>query len=632
MGKARKYIMETMGISRTEHDSGYGILVDKYCKKYQVDAEVLVREYLNIQNLATEVLGQSADEQVRQKAIDKIADFCYQIAELDKKELFVFIKSGRQNALRDLLELEYELRNNYEENFENLEKSIKMRLSAFLNYSFASTFPAGSETNYDTRQLGSSFIYSILPSIHGIDMGAGAVAAACAAKERAGEPLTDTDKYNLDRHKNIKSGQMELKNMAVAKNIEKMYNSFIDQNIELNRHNGESDFVPKKLNLTCAFLNTMRENMYAKHTNPQMLAAQVSDPELKVLLDCLVYCEQPSEIDYGVLQDSISIQPVDTAFACYLLLYAYGHDISNIGNIEKYFRAYNVGFNNGKIAWGQSPQVESHEAPKGEIEPKPARVEPAPEAAPAKKAPIIEESIVEATAPQPTETLPNNAEPEAAESVDLEPEVKPAEPLGSEPEKANILEPKDEEAPGREKLLEDVVEILESIDTNTTEEEFKKRAEETVKQKAPTREKGKPGRKPVDISGWLYTQIKQEYLNDSKTTDEMRAQFANMTHEEQFKLLHDADNYKYIRKVKAYVQRAIDRYEDLSPEEKKKIDDLSAGYELYNAKLSEKKAELKAQADKQTREIRERTKKYKQELRASRNAPAKEIEEFFRNM
>ena len=146
-----------------------------------------------------------------------------------------------------------------------------------------------------------------------------------------------------------------------------------------------------------------------------------------------------------------------------------------------------------------------------------------------------------------------------------------------------------------------------------------------------TEQQHKAGRKPVKIDGWLFTYIKQEYLSDSQTTEEMRAQFANMSCEEQFSYLYNNRN-QLIKQAKAEVQTAIANYEKLSPEKCAELDDLCATYPTFALKLEKKKDEIAKKQAEEIKAIRERTAKYKKELRESKKGPENNIKEFFQSL
>ena len=111
----------------------------------------------------------------------------------------------------------------------------------------------------------------------------------------------------------------------------------------------------------------------------------------------------------------------------------------------------------------------------------------------------------------------------------------------------------------------------------------------------------------------------------------MRAQFANMSYEEQFSYIYNNRN-QLIKHAKAEVQTAIANYEKLIPEKRAELDDLCATYPTFALKLEKKKDEIAKKQAEEIKAIRERTSKYKKELRESKKGPENNIKEFFQSL
>ena len=535
----RRCVAELRGLATTDLGANQNTACVQAAKQYLEDADSILHNYIEIQELADKVLTQSLNVEERQEVIDKLADFCVKVHELSSEELAVFVKVGRQNSLCELFDLEQELRKNTGKDFKELDVNIKARLNDMLNYSFASNQPA--RIDDDTRQIGTSFMYCMLPVLNGIDMeNASAVNAIYSAKQRAGIEPNSSDEFLYTRYQAIKTGNLELQSSRLARQIDKRFAEFMEQSISLNKHKSEKDFIQRKLDLTCNYINTLISDMHSRYANPTNLYTQTDNELIKTIFDCVLFCEQ-SKLDgsFEELLDDVHSLPNDAAFACAILLKAYGH---NAGKFNKHLDAFNISFDENGITSGVTKQNATEQT-------------------------ILNNDEID------------NAIEENQETQDLE-----------------------------EQIQETEIETNKSFDDSISSQS----------EQPTTKTRNSGGRKPTPITGWLYNEIKQAYLNDENTTDEMRAQFANMTHEQQFALLREDANNKLIYKAKNAVKQAINNYENLSRDEQKKIDELCAGYEHFNTLLANKKAEIQAKTDAEVKEIRDRVEQHKKSQRAEK--------------
>ena len=550
MDKARRYISEILGKSTKEKVSAHNIELDAACAEYQAVAENLLREYLRVQNLADAVLLNSSDLEERQDVINQLFDFSLMVHNLSNDELYVFIKAGRENSLGEMLDLEQKLRENKNMEFDKLDKNLKSRLLDLIEYSFYARSPAGS--NYEERQIGTSFIYSMLGVLNGIDMGRSAVVNVVEAKKRAGIALSTQDEEMYSRYQFMHNGQVEMQTSMIANQIENRFEDFINRSSAIKNSNYEDRLVAiqNRLNIICDLLNGVRADIHSKHINQTTLYSMIENSEIKTIIDCMLFCEQPeSYADVDELFKRVNSLSQDSAFACVVLLKAYGYSINKA---SKFLDTYQIGFNENGITWGEPQNSQNEEI-------------------------FIKD--MQNISSVPTVNTTNLAKNEIQEIVN--------------PINVNF----DEQDEENEQQAED----------NTQKESANK---------VLAHKNGKGGRKPETIEGWLYNKIKQMYLADENTTDEMRAQFANMSYDEQVAVLREDD--KRIRNLKESIKRAIHNYENLSPEKQKEIDELSKGYHYLDKLLEEKKEDIRVKTEEQTREIRERVDEYRKELRAQK--------------
>lgn len=550
MDKARRYISEILGKSTKEKVSAYNVELDAACAEYQAVAENLLREYLRVQNLADAVLLNSSDLEERQDVINQLFDFSLMVHNLSNDELYVFIKAGRENSLGEMLDLEQKLRENKNIEFDKLDKNLKSRLLDLIEYSFYARSPAGS--NYEERQIGTSFIYSMLGVLNGIDMGRSAVVNVVEAKKRAGIDLSVQDEEMYSRYQFMHNGQVEMQTSMIANQIENRFEDFIKRSSAIKNSNYEDKLVAiqNRLNIICDLLNGVRADIHSKHINQTTLYSMIENSEIKTIIDCMLFCEQPeSYADVDKLFKRVNSLSQDSVFACVVLLKAYGYSINKA---SKFLDTYQIGFNENGITWGEPQNSQNEEI-------------------------FIKD--MQNISSVPTVNTTNLAKNEIQEIVN--------------PINVNF----DEQDEENEQQAED----------NTQKESANK---------VLAHKNGKGGRKPETIEGWLYNKIKQMYLADENTTDEMRAQFANMSYDEQVAVLREDD--KRIRNLKESIKRAIHNYENLSPEKQKEIDELSKGYHYLDKLLEEKKEDIRVKTEEQTREIRERVDEYRKELRAQK--------------
>ncbi len=550
MDKARRYISEILGKSTKEKVSAYNVELDAVCAEYQAVAENLLREYLRVQNLADAVLLNSSDLEERQDVINQLFDFSLMVHNLSNDELYVFIKAGRENSLGEMLDLEQKLRENKNMEFDKLDKNLKSRLLDLIEYSFYARSPAGS--NYEERQIGTSFIYSMLGVLNGIDMGRSAVVNVVEAKKRAGIDLSVQDEEMYSRYQFMHNGQVEMQTSMIANQIENRFEDFINRSSAIKNSSYEDKLVAiqNRLNIICDLLNGVRADIHSKHINQTTLYSMIENSEIKTIIDCILFCEQPeSYADVDELFKRANSLSQDSVFACVVLLKAYGY---NINKASKFLDTYQIGFNENGITWGEPQNSQNEEI-------------------------FIKD--MQNISSVPTVNTTNLAKNEIQEIVN--------------PINVNF----DEQDEENEQQAED----------NTQKESANK---------VLAYKNGKGGRKPEAIEGWLYNKIKQMYLADENTTDEMRAQFANMSYDEQVAVLREDD--KRIRNLKESIKRAIHNYENLSPEKQKEIDELSKGYHYLDKLLEEKKEDIRVKIEEQTREIRERVDEYRKELRAQK--------------
>ncbi len=593
VGQARRYIAETIGADTA--NPSFNPAISEMGKRYQKDAAELTLRYTEIQDLATDVLESSTDEQTRKDVIYQLADFCMKIHDIDSGELYVLTSAGRKNALVALLQLERELRENANKEFDDLDDNLKDKLRFVLEFSFSSMQPAGSAA--DDRQIGTSFMYSMLPVLSGIDMGNNPVITICEAKNRANIPLTAEEKSFLDRYQYMKDGHQEIKTVFTAKEINRYFDGFVQQSAIINKDNNDANFAQNKLKLSCDLLNNIRGYIHTKNINYVALYNLIDNEQIKTVIDCINFCEQgDADKSYEAILKEVDTLSKDVSFACKAYLHAYGY---KVGSLDKYFDAYNVSLNGLRVTWGTSEQAKE-------------------------ETDLLRDKVADTAPPAPTKKHGSTikiVEPMIPVQTDIEANTdEPSEQLDD-----NIDMGTNNNIPANEAIETTQKEIAEN-DVATGDQDTKQALNDTVavKEQAKVEEPTsvthtvKHGRKPATIQGWLYHKIKQAYLSDENTTEEMKAKFANMTHQEQLELLRREENKHYIQKEKDAVRRAINKYDTLSYEQQKEVAELSEGYDYFGELLANKKEEIRIATEKHDSEIRERAQLHKEQQRAEK--------------
>ena len=637
-GKTSRSVREMYGFPHSSN--AHDIQVNETSQKYINEAQKLVNEYNQIQDWAEDVLRNSSDLETRKEVINKIADFCVKIYELDSATLTVFTEAGKANSFGSLIRLTKDLHESHKEKIEDMDKKLRDRLSIFIDYSFSSKEAAGSLSNYELRQIGTSYMYSIIGALQGVDMGVDAVFAATEAKKRAGIALTGADLANIERHEMMIGYRTKNQSRLLAQELDDNFKDFVFRYESPYDNEDKQKCFDKKLDLVCNYVNNLRDAIHNKYINPQAVVSLVNEPELKVMLDCVMMCENGESENYNKLLLEISQQPKYVAFPCYLMFSAYGYDLSSLGQTGKHISALHLGITQeGKIGKIIKQNVESVKSVKQLEKPKTTaklgRITQTDksnllsvESADATESELIDISVEDDTfekvseldlLTRKTEVTQLNNQHKLEKVEDKQKETKETVDIVENKKKQSI-----ESHSNQDKESKNITaEKMHSSTQNST------KIEETTTDK--TEQQHKAGRKPVKINGWLFTYIKQEYLRDSQTTEEMRAQFANMSYEEQFSYLYNNRN-QLIKCAKAEVQTAIANYEKLIPEERAELDDLCATYPTFALKLEKKKDEIAKKQAEEIKAIRERTAKYKKELRESKKGPENNIKEFFQSL
>ncbi len=637
-GKTSRSIREIYGFPHSSN--AHDIQVNETSQKYINEAQKLVNEYSQIQDLAEDVLRNSSDLEARKEVIDKIADFCVKINELDISTLKVFTEAGKNNSFGSLIILTKDLHEAHKEKIEDMDKKLRDRLSIFIDYSFSSKEAAGSLSNYELRQIGTSYMYSIIGALQGVDMGVDAVFAATEAKKRAGIALTGADLANIERHEMMIGYRTKNQSRLLAQELDDNFKDFVFRYESPYDNEDKQKCFDKKLDLVCNYVNKLRDAMHNKYINPQAVVSLVNEPELKVMLDCVMMCENGESENYNQLLLEISQQPKYVALSCYIMFSAYGYDLSSLGQTGKHIGALHLGITQeGKIGKIIKQNVESVKSVKQLEKPKTTvklgRItqKNKPNLLSIESADLTESAVIDIsvedddskkvseldTLTYAMELARLNNQHKLEKMKDKKEETK--EPIVIvEDEKKRDIELDNNQVKESKNIT---VEKIPSLTQNST------KTEEITTDK--TEQQHKAGRKPVKIDGWLFTYIKQEYLSDSQTTEEMRAQFANMSYEEQFSYIYNNRN-QLIKHAKAEVQTAIANYEKLIPEKRAELDDLCATHPVFSVKLEKKKDEIAKKQAEEIKAIRERTAKYKKELRESKKGPENNIKEFFQSL
>ena len=191
--KTYRYLATVMGIPADKIDRGFNPELMKKYNIYQNDAKLLFYKYAELQECATRVLAESSNDEEREEVLSHMADFCIMIHDLSDEELNVFLVDAQKNAFRDMLNLEKHLRENRGKTYSNLDHLLKDKLKPYKNFSFHSRIPGGTKVEY--RQIGTSFIYSMLGTLNDVDMGKDSAICVYEAKLRAG--ITPTEKERI---------------------------------------------------------------------------------------------------------------------------------------------------------------------------------------------------------------------------------------------------------------------------------------------------------------------------------------------------------------------------------------------------------------------------------------------------
>ncbi len=562
--QARRALAEKTG--RETSNPAFNPAFSEILKKYNKDAIELTVAYTELQILAKEVLGNDLDEKNRKEVIDKLADFCLQIQSIDDDELYVLTTAGRKNALVALLQLERDLRENPAVNFESLKEDIKDRVKISYNLPFA----LRNESIRDETQIGTYFLYGMLPVLHNIDMGYNAVTTIYQAKQRAGIKLTKIEEEIYENYNSLTNGHIEIKTGFTAREIEKCFESFLKQSNEINQKVKDDSFISSKFKLSCDLVNTVIKHMHTKDVDYKNLHNQIKNEELKTLMECIGFCEQVlPDVNYDKLLKQVDNLSKDLSFACKMVLHSYGYKAS--GELGKYFDFYKIRLNGSYIDWGIGKN----------------------------------KSLLGSK---------SNAEKLSATTND--PIVKTGKKITISENSALSLNEKTEGNPN--KTL-DVVENADVVNIDVAEGDQLKAngSVNNLKNSVKNVEKSKNNETSISnaVQGWLYQKIKQAYLSNKNTTEKMKAMFSNMTHEEQLELLMKNENKHFIDKVQKDVKQAIEKYETLSCEKKKEIDELSQGNDTLYEMLTEKKENIEQVTKQLEDSIRNRANIFKMQQR-----------------
>lgn len=562
--QARRALAEKTG--RETSNPAFNPAFSEILKKYNKDAIELTVAYTELQILAKEVLGNDLDEKNRKEVIDKLADFCLQIQSIDDDELYVLTTAGRKNALVALLQLERDLRENPAVNFESLKEDIKDRVKISYNLPFA----LRNESIRDETQIGTYFLYGMLPVLHNIDMGYNAVTTIYQAKQRAGIKLTKIEEEIYENYNSLTNGHIEIKTGFTAREIEKCFESFLKQSNEINQKVKDDSFISSKFKLSCDLVNTVIKHMHTKDVDYKNLHNQIKNEELKTLMECIGFCEQVlPDVNYDKLLKQVDNLSKDLSFACKMVLHSYGYKAS--GELGKYFDFYKIRLNGSYIDWG----IEKNKSLLGSK---------------------------------------SNAEKLSATTNDQI--VETGKKITISENNALSLNEKTEGNPN--KTL-DVVENADVVNIDVAEGDQLKAngSVNNLKNSVKNVEKSQNNETSISnaVQGWLYQKIKQAYLSNKNTTEKMKAMFSNMTHEEQLELLMKNENKHFIDKVQKDVKQAIEKYETLSCEKKKEIDELSQGNDTLYEMLTEKKENIEQVTKQLEDSIRNRANIFKMQQR-----------------
>ena len=562
--QARRALAEKTG--RETSNPAFNPAFSEILKKYNKDAIELTVAYTELQILAKEVLGNDLDEKNRKEVIDKLADFCLQIQSIDDDELYVLTTAGRKNALVALLQLERDLRENPAVNFESLKEDIKDRVKISYNLPFA----LRNESIRDETQIGTYFLYGMLPVLHNIDMGYNAVTTIYQAKQRAGIKLTKIEEEIYENYNSLTNGHIEIKTGFTAREIEKCFESFLKQSNEINQKVKDDSFISSKFKLSCDLVNTVIKHMHTKDVDYKNLHNQIKNEELKTLMECIGFCEQVlPDVNYDKLLKRVDNLSKDLSFACKMVLHSYGYKAS--GELGKYFDFYKIRLNGSYIDWGIGKNKS---------------------------------------------LLGSKLNEEKLSATTNDPIVETGKKITISENSALSLNEKTEGNPN--KTL-DVVENADVVNIDVAEGDQLKAngSVNNLKNSVKNVEKSKNNETSISnaVQGWLYQKIKQAYLSNKNTTEKMKAMFSNMTHEEQLELLMKNENKHFIDKVQKDVKQAIEKYETLSCEKKKEIDELSQGNDTLYEMLTEKKENIEQVTKQLEDSIRNRANIFKMQQR-----------------
>ena len=562
--QARRALAEKTG--RETSNPAFNPAFSEILKKYNKDAIELTVAYTELQILAKEVLGNDLDEKNRKEVIDKLADFCLQIQSIDDDELYVLTTAGRKNALVALLQLERDLRENPAVNFESLKEDIKDRVKISYNLPFA----LRNESIRDETQIGTYFLYGMLPVLHNIDMGYNAVTTIYQAKQRAGIKLTKIEEEIYENYNSLTNGHIEIKTGFTAREIEKCFESFLKQSNEINQKVKDDSFISSKFKLSCDLVNTVIKHMHTKDVDYKNLHNQIKNEELKTLMECIGFCEQVlPDVNYDKLLKRVDNLSKDLSFACKMVLHSYGYKAS--GELGKYLDFYKIRLNGSYIDWG----IEKNKS-----------------------------------------LLGSKLNEEKLSATTNDPIVETGKKITISENNALSLNEKTEGNPN--KTL-DVVENADVVNIDVAEGDQLKAngSVNNLKNSVKNVEKSKNNETSISnaVQGWLYQKIKQAYLSNKNTTEKMKAMFSNMTHEEQLELLMKNENKHFIDKVQKDVKQAIEKYETLSCEKKKEIDELSQGNDTLYEMLTEKKENIEQVTKQLEDSIRNRANIFKMQQR-----------------
>ena len=196
--KTYRYLASEMGIPADKMNTFNPEFMKKY-NTYQNDAKLLFYKSAELQDSASRVLSSSDDDDKRQTILQDMADFCVVIHGLSDEELNTFLVDAQKNAFCDMLNLERCLRESKTKEYSEINHFLKDRLKPYKNFSFNSHIPGGTKVEY--RQIGTSFIYSMLGTLNGIDMGKDSACYVYEAKVRAGIKPTETEERIYESEK-----------------------------------------------------------------------------------------------------------------------------------------------------------------------------------------------------------------------------------------------------------------------------------------------------------------------------------------------------------------------------------------------------------------------------------------------